>query len=50
MVENQRAKRQNVVIKEISNDMVMVTGIDAGGLVISEGMKLVKTGSLVSAE
>lgn len=50
MVENQRAKRQNVVIKEISNDMVMVTGIDAGGFVISEGMKLVKTGSLVSAE
>lgn len=50
MVENQRAKRQNVVIKEVSNDMVMVTGIDAGGLVISEGMKLVKTGSLVSTE
>lgn len=50
MVENQRAKRQNVVIKEISNDMVMVTGIDAGGQVISEGMKLVKTGSLVSVE
>lgn len=50
MVENQRAKRQNVVIKEISNDMVMVTGIDTGGFVISEGMKLVKTGSLVSTE
>lgn len=50
MVENQRAKRQNVVIKEISNDMVMVTGIETGGTVISEGMKLVKTGSLVSVE
>lgn len=50
MVENGRAKRQNIVIKEISNDMVMVTGIETGGMVISEGMKLVKTGSLVSAE
>lgn len=50
MVEDGRAKRQNIVIKEISNDMVMVTGIETGGMVISEGMKLVKTGSLVSAE
>lgn len=50
MVENGRAKRQNVVIQEVSNDMVMVTGIETGGMVISEGMKLVKTGSLVSVE
>ncbi len=50
MVENGRAKRQNIVIKEISNDLVMVTGIETGGMVISEGMKLVKTGSLVSVE
>lgn len=50
MVENGRAKRQNIVIREISNDMVMVTGIETGGMVISEGMKLVKTGSLVSVE
>lgn len=50
MVENGRAKRQNVVITEISNDMVMVTGMPDGGLVISEGMKLVRTGSAVSIE
>ncbi|MCM1467884.1 MAG: biotin/lipoyl-binding protein [Alistipes sp.] len=50
MAENGRAKRQNVVIREISNDMVMVTGIETGGMVISEGMKLIKTGSLVSIE
>lgn len=50
LAENGRAKRQNIVIKEVSNDMVMVTGLESGGQVISEGMKIVRTGSLVSVE
>jgi multidrug resistance efflux pump len=50
LVEDGRAKRQNVVIEEINNDMVMVSGLGEGNLVISEGMKLVKTGSAVSYE
>lgn len=50
LAEDGRAKRQNVVIEEINNDMVMVTGLNEGSKVISEGMKLVKTGSAVSYE
>lgn len=50
LVENGRAKRQNVIINEISNDMILVTGIPDGGQVISEGMKLVRTGSPVTVD
>ncbi len=50
LVEDGRAKRQNIVIEEINNDMVMVSGLSEGNIVISEGMKLVKTGSAVSYE
>lgn len=50
LAEDGRAKRQNVVIEEINNDMVMVSGLSEGNVVISEGMKLVKTGSAVSYE
>ena len=50
LVEDGRAKRQNVVIEEVNNDMVMVSGLGEGNIVISEGMKLVKTGSAVSYE
>lgn len=50
LAEDGRAKRQNVVIEEINNDMVMVTGLSEGNKVISEGMKLIKTGSAVNYE
>ena len=50
LAEDGRAKRQNVVIAEINNDMVMVTGLTEGDKVISEGMKLVKTGSAINFE
>ncbi len=47
LVEEGRAVRRNVQITELSNDMVLVTGVHEGGLVISEGMKMVRSGSPV---
>lgn len=47
LVEEGRAVRRNVQIAELSNDMVLVTGLHEGGLVISEGMKMVRSGSPV---
>lgn len=47
LVEDGRAVRRNVGIAEFSNDMVLVTGVHEGGLVISEGMKTVRSGSPV---
>ena len=46
-VENNRATRKNIVIADINNDMVRVTGLDDGAHIISEGMKTVKSGNLV---
>lgn len=50
LAEDGRAKRQNITIEEVNNDMVMVSGLHEGDIVISEGMKLIKTGSAVSFE
>lgn len=47
MVEEGRAVRRNVEILELSNDMVLVSGVHEGGQVISEGMKNVRSGSPV---
>lgn len=47
LVEAGRAVRRNVEITELSNDMVLVTGVHEGGFVISEGMKTVRSGSPV---
>ena len=47
LVEEGRAVRRNIQITELSNDMVLVTGLHEGGLVISEGMKMVRSGSPV---
>ncbi len=50
IVEDGRAKRQYVTIEEVSDDQVRVTGTQAGTLIITEGMKLIRTGSAVSYE
>ena len=47
-VENSRVVRKNVVITDISNDMVRVTGLENSTNIISEGMKTVKSGNLVN--
>ncbi len=47
-VENDRVVRKNVVITDINNDMVRVTGLENITNVISEGMKTVKSGNLVN--
>lgn len=47
IVQNGRALRRDVEISEVSNDMVLVTGLDEGCQVISEGMKTVRSGSAV---
>ena len=48
VVEEGRAKRQNIVIEDVNNDIVLVSGLPEGSKVISEGMKLVSTGSPVN--
>lgn len=48
VVEDGRAVKKYVRITNISNDMVMVTGLDAGGYVVIEGMKSLKAGNSVN--
>ena len=48
LVENGRAVRRTVTLLEVSDDMVLVSGLENGGQVISEGMKTVRSGSAVS--
>jgi RND family efflux transporter MFP subunit len=50
VAEDGRAKRKYISIEEVSDDMVLVSGTDAGDLIITEGMKLIRTGSAVSYE
>ena len=50
VVDEGRAKRQYISIEEINNDQVLVTGTEAGELIICEGMKLIRTGSAVAYE
>ncbi len=47
-VENDRVVRKNVVITDINNDMIRVTGLENTTNIISEGMKTVKSGNLVN--
>lgn len=48
VVDGERAKRQYIEIEEVSDDMVLVTGTQNDQLIITEGMKLIRSGSLVS--
>ncbi len=48
IVENNRAVRKNIEIVGISDNYVMVEGLDLEDLVISKGMKNIKSGYLVS--
>ncbi|MCR5144940.1 MAG: efflux RND transporter periplasmic adaptor subunit [Lachnospiraceae bacterium] len=48
VVDGERAKRQYIEIEEVSDDMVLVTGTKNNQLIITEGMKLIRSGSLVS--
>lgn len=50
IAEEGRAKRQYITIEEVNDDYVLVTGTKAGTLIITEGMKLIRTGSAVSYE
>jgi RND family efflux transporter MFP subunit len=47
VVEAGRAMKKYIKITSISNDMVMVTGLDGGGYVVIEGMKSLKAGNSV---
>ncbi len=48
VVENNRATRKNIEIVSISDNNVMVSGLNIEDLVISKGMKNIKSGYLVS--
>ena len=48
LVEDGRAVRRTVTLLDVSDDMVLVSGLENGGQVISEGMKTVRSGSAVS--
>lgn len=50
LVENGRAVRRAVTLLEVSDDMVLVGGLENGGQVICEGMKTVRSGCAVSVE
>lgn len=43
-----RAVKTTIVINDISNDLVRVTGLEQGGLLVTEGMKSLKTGMPVN--
>ena len=47
IVEDGYALRRDVNIREVSNDKVLVDGVQPGDLVISQGMKTVHSGSAV---
>ncbi len=47
-VENDRAVRTNIEILDVNNDEVLVEGIVNGQLIISKGMKSLKSGYLIS--
>ena len=47
-VEDGRAAVRKVKITDISDDMVCVEGLEEGGMIITEGMKTVKSGGRVS--
>ena len=47
IVKDGHALRRDVSLSEVSNDMVLVTGLEEGCQIISEGMKMVRSGSAV---
>ena len=47
VVEDEHAVKKYIKITDISNDMVLVSGLDEGGYVVIEGMKNLKSGNLV---
>ncbi|MCG8502534.1 MAG: efflux RND transporter periplasmic adaptor subunit [Firmicutes bacterium] len=50
VVENNRIVRKNVILQQIYEDKVLVNGLLSGDLLVSEGMRNVKDGYLVSIE
>lgn len=48
VVENDRAMKKYIKITDISNDYVCVTGLESGGAVVTDGMKYLKSGVLVT--
>lgn len=50
IVENDRAVRRSVRILDVSDDKLLLDGLDAGSSVIIEGMKTVRSGSAVLME
>lgn len=48
LAQNGRAVRRAVTLLDVSDDMVLVSGLENGGQVICEGMKTVRSGSAVS--
>lgn len=47
IVNDGRALRRDIQIVEVSDDRVLVNGVDAGSQIISQGMKTVRSGSAV---
>ena len=47
IVQDGHALRRDVTINEVSNDQVLVSGLEVGCPVISDGMKTVRSGSAV---
>ncbi len=47
VVVDGRAQRRNVTIEDLSNDYVLVSGLAEGDQVVTEGMSLIRAGSLV---
>lgn len=47
VVQDARAVKQRIKITDIANDRAAVEGLSEGGIVISEGMKLVRSGNRV---
>ncbi len=47
VIKDERVKKKIIVTKHIDNDYVLVEGLQAGDLLITDGMKSVKPGNLV---
>ena len=48
LVDNGRAVKKTVRITDVANDMACVTGLEAGGYLVVDGMKALRSGSLIS--
>ncbi len=48
VAENDRAARKNIEILDVNDDLVLVSGVSVGDMIITQGMKTVKSGYLVT--